>query len=328
MTENNFWAYAYLIFWVLGMLFAFSPLYDVDSIIKRLKTMKTKTKKTTNALVSSLISSIRDSVQPSVINLKGKSPTSLQCHQLPPQCPLLFNPPSPCPMDSAITPLTDCPHFEKLEFTPVTPSDYIGGGSLNWDELLKPNPQPLIMYGSAESFKALDDAIKEYAEIEEKFVLTGEIPDDLELNLNTKKMVTFTPTSKTISSLIYLYSLLSSLYSNVVQRLYINPKVKPSITTEEELFNLEQQLDIPSHLRYYTNSTSKAMVPDISRESYDKRTFPTLYAQEDFTEGYCLYIKDDEISPYNVNYDTVVDMMRFNLVNSQRKIFMDNAPML
>ena len=69
-------------------------------------------------------------------------------------------------------------------------------------------------------------------------------------------------------------------------------------------------------------------IRDISENSYDNRTFPILYAQEDFTKISVLYLKDDEVNPYRFNYSNLVIMMKANLVNTQIKTSISNAPLL
>ena len=70
------------------------------------------------------------------------------------------------------------------------------------------------------------------------------------------------------------------------------------------------------------------MIPDISEKSYDNRSFPILYAQDDFTENNYFFAKDNEVSPYYFSYIRLVRMMKSNLVNIQIRINMGNAPML
>lgn len=68
-------------------------------------------------------------------------------------------------------------------------------------------------------------------------------------------------------------------------------------------------------------------IPDISRESYDKKTFPDLYAQEDFNAIGILYVKDEIINVYQYDYSIVMEYIKKNLLNTQKKIFIQNAPL-
>jgi len=70
------------------------------------------------------------------------------------------------------------------------------------------------------------------------------------------------------------------------------------------------------------------MIRDISEKSYNKRTFPTMYAQEDFTAGSKLYLKDDEFDTYHFNYGNVVKLIKENKINTQTVIFIKNAALL
>lgn len=67
---------------------------------------------------------------------------------------------------------------------------------------------------------------------------------------------------------------------------------------------------------------------DISEKSYRNRTFPLLYAQKDFTKRSYIFIKDDEFDTYHFDYGTVVELMKLNLINTHKKIFISNAPLL
>ena len=70
------------------------------------------------------------------------------------------------------------------------------------------------------------------------------------------------------------------------------------------------------------------MIQDISIQSYNKRTFPVLYAQEDFCKGALLYEKNREFPPYCYNYDTVIALIKQNKLNTQKVLFMKNAPLI
>jgi hypothetical protein len=68
---------------------------------------------------------------------------------------------------------------------------------------------------------------------------------------------------------------------------------------------------------------------DISRKSYDKRKFPVLYAQCDFNCGLAhLYLKDDEFETYHFNYDTVIELIKENKINTKKRIQIQNAPLI
>lgn len=69
-------------------------------------------------------------------------------------------------------------------------------------------------------------------------------------------------------------------------------------------------------------------IPDISESSYIKRTFPIMYAQEDFTYRGYFYLKNDEISVYHHNYLTLVKWMKENKINTNTVLFVKNTPCL
>lgn len=68
-------------------------------------------------------------------------------------------------------------------------------------------------------------------------------------------------------------------------------------------------------------------IPDISERSYNNRTFPVLYAQEDFNVySYSpLFIKDDEFSTYHYNYSTIVRLCKEGKLNLMKKILMKQS---
>jgi len=69
-------------------------------------------------------------------------------------------------------------------------------------------------------------------------------------------------------------------------------------------------------------------IRDISEKSYHKRTFPTMYAQEDFVCKSVLYIKNDEFSTYHYNYSRVLQLIKENKINISTVLQVKNAPLL
>lgn len=67
-------------------------------------------------------------------------------------------------------------------------------------------------------------------------------------------------------------------------------------------------------------------IPDISRKSYDNRTFPILYAQKDITVKNVLYLKNEEFLTYHYNYDRIVNLLKENKLNVNKVHQIQNAP--
>jgi len=72
----------------------------------------------------------------------------------------------------------------------------------------------------------------------------------------------------------------------------------------------------------------KNSIPDISQQSFERKTFPKLYLQRTFVIGRKEYLKNEEFDTLSYQYPTILNLLKENILNTQIVLGVQNASVI